>query len=278
VVVEVVFLFRSPVLYLDGIQRVNADHDPNYQAFFAGEFQQRFLGYFPGAYLLKEPLAAIAAAAFGLWAVLTAKKPEKLRNWFLLLAPAVLMAAYIAKADNMGVRYLIPVLPFAFLLGGAGLAWLFTHKAKWGRPVAVVLAVWVVVAAAGIYPDHLSYFNESACLLQDPSQIGLDGGSRCGISWLDDSNVDWGQGLKQLRTWLDRHGIREPIQLAYFGSFPPQNYGLQFTVPDSMRPPAPGIYAVSAHFLPRLGAAGSWIPRMVPTAVVGHAIYVYVVR
>ena len=34
------------------------------------------------------------------------------------------------------------------------------------------------IAAAGIYPDHLSYFNEMACLLKTPSNVGLDGGTR----------------------------------------------------------------------------------------------------
>lgn len=273
VVVEAVFLFRSPMLYLEGIQRVNADHDPNYLAFFAGEFGKRFYGYFGGAYLLKEPLAAIVAAGIGIAVVV--KRKDRL---FLLLAPAVLFAAYSLKADNMGVRYLIPVLPFAFLWGGAGLAWVLERREPLVRAAAVLLCAWVVVEAAAIYPDHLSYFNESACLLQDPGETGWAGGTRCGPAWLDDSNVDWGQGVKQLRTWLDRHEVRAPIRLAYFGSFPPQNYGVQFTVPEPGQQPTPGVYAVSAHFLPRLSAAGAWFGGVKPTAIVGHAIYVYVVR
>lgn len=271
VVVAAAFLFRSPMLYQEGIARVNADHDPNYRAFFSGEFGKRFYTYFAGAYLLKEPLAAIAAAGVGLWATARGKH----RLW-LLLPPAVLFLAYTAKADNMGIRYLIPALPFAFLLGGAGLAWLWRRCA--GAAVAVLLCVWLLVQAAAIYPDHLSYFNESACLLWDSSQVGLDGGTRCGTAWLDDSNVDWGQGLKQLRTWLDRHGVREPIRFAYFGSFPPQAYGIRFSQPDAAAQPAPGIYAVSAHFVPRLAAAGTWFGSTPPSDIVGHAIYIYEVK
>jgi len=272
-VVEAAFLFRSPMLYLEGAARVNADHDPTYQAFFAGEFAKRFYTYFAGAYLLKEPLAVIAAAAVGLAAAVRGRQ-----RLFLLLTPAVLLLAYTAKADNMGVRYLIPLLPFAFLAGGAGLAWLFGRRALWGRAAAAVLCGWLFVEAAAIYPDHLAYFNESACLFWDPSQVGLDGGTRCGPDWLDDSNVDWGQGLKQFRAWLGRHGVRPPLRFAYFGTFPPQAYGIPFIQPDPGAPPTPGVYAVSAHFLPRLSAAGSWIGSATPTAIVGHSIYVYVVK
>ena len=89
------------------------------------------------------------------------------------------------------------------LAGGAGAAWLI-RQGRWGRAVTAALGLWMLSTSAAIYPDHLSYFNEFACVAE-PGQIGLDGGSRCGTLWLDDSNVDWGQGLKQLKTWLDVH-------------------------------------------------------------------------
>jgi len=277
-VVEASFLLHSPALYWQGMSRVNADHDPNYLEFFAGQFGRHFRGYFTGAYLLKEPAASILAAALGVAVVMRRKDNGRLRRLFLLLPPAALWMAYTAKADALGIRYLIPALPFAFLLGGAGLAWLWERRAPWGRAAALSLCGWLVLEAAAIYPDQLSYFNESACLLHDPARIGLDGGTRCGPAWLDDSNVDWGQGLKQLRAWLDAHGVRGPIRFAYFGSFPPQAYGIEFTSPDPRAQPAPGVYAVSAHYMPRLTAAGTWFGQREPTAIVGHAIYVFVVR
>lgn len=272
-VIDAAFLLHSPLkMYVQGIARVNADHDPNYQFFFAGEFAKRFYTYFAGAYLLKEPLAAVAAAAGGLALMVRSK-----HRLFLLLPPAVLFLAYTAKADNMGVRYLIPALPFAFLAGGAGLAWLVGRRPWWAHSAAAVLCGWLVLQAAAIYPDHLSYFNESACLLRDPERIGLDGGTRCGPQWLDDSNVDWGQGLKQLRTWLDGHATSQPIRLAYFGSYPPQNYGIQYVRPEDVQT-APGVYVVSAHFVPRLAASGTWFGKFEPAAIVGHSMYVYVVQ
>ena len=180
-VVEALYFFpRDPFLYLEGLKKVNADHPAGYQYYFHGDTSTRFYGYFVAAYLLKEPLATIVLAAAGLWALVRGKSTPILTKLFLLLPPAVFLLAMTVFADNMGVRYLIPALPFAYLLGGMGLAALFANGRVWGRYVAVALCLWVAIAAAGIYPDHLSYFNEMACLLEKPGQTGWDGGSRCG--------------------------------------------------------------------------------------------------
>jgi hypothetical protein len=74
--------------------------------------------------------------------------------------------------------------------------------------------------------------------------------------------------------------------LAYFGTFPPEAYGLaheKIGVAEMMEEPRPGLYAVSAHYvarLPEVGArvkrgAGGWLRTTPPAAVVGHAFYVY---
>jgi hypothetical protein len=187
----------------------------------------------------------------------------------------------VLLADEVGVRYVMPAFPFGHLLGGIGLAALFRKTAAWARAAAVVLCAWVVVAALGVYPDHLPYFNESACLLRDPSQIGLDGGTRCGPLWLDDSNVDWGQSLKQLKTWLDRNAPgREVLLLNTFG-FPAEVYGIpnRKLEPDDLAvEPQPALYAVTAHMVARIPAyprASDWLRRVPPLAIAGHSIYIY---
>jgi hypothetical protein len=289
VVIEACYFFRSdPLAYLAGIRRVNADHDPNYLYFMAGQLSKHFLGYFAVVWLLKEPLPAIVLAAVGLVALLRNRTMAVLPKLFLLLPPAVLFAGYSITADNLGIRYLIPVLPFVYLIGGWGLATLIAAKSWWPRVVAVVLALWMVVAAAGIYPDHLSYFNELACLPSHASEIGLDGGSRCGVLWLNDHNVDWGQGLQQLQTWLARNAPGRPVRLGYFGYFPPEFYGIraqkiEYRELVESKTPQPGLYAISAHFVataPAVGAryaggGGAWLRTVRPVAVVGHAFYIY---
>ena len=287
VVIQALYFFSSdPFLYGAGVRRVNADHNPEYLAFLAGQLEHRFPSYFAVAYLLKEPVASIVLAAVGLVVLVRSKAITVLQKLFLLLPPAALFAGYTLAADDAGIRYIVPVLPFAFLAGGVGLEALIRNRSFGGRWVAAVLCAWMVVAAAGIYPDHLSYFNETACLLQDPGKMGLDGGSRCGPLWLDESNVDWGQGLKQLRAWMDQHGGGRTFHLGYHGSFPPENYGLTYQkigMPDLVGNPAPGLYVFSAHLVARvpvlaerLGSdAGQWLRRTAPAAIVGHSLYVY---
>ncbi len=171
----------------------------------------------------------------------------------------------------------MPAMPFGFIAGGVALAMLFRS----GRPRAIVAAVAcasIAVAAAGIYPDHLSYFNEAACLPSHTARIGLDGGSRCGSDWLADSNVDWGQSLPQLKDWLDRNYPGKTIQLKYFGTYPPQGYGIQFESIENTLPPQPppGLYVVSSHHVAYWGYYNSfsWM-RAEPDTVVGHAYSVF---
>jgi hypothetical protein len=287
--VEACYFFPSdPLAYLAGMRRINADHDPNYLYFMGGQLSKRFLGYFAVAWLLKEPFAAIVLATVGLVALLRSRTIAVLPKLFLLLPPAVLFVGYSIAADNLGIRYLIPILPFAYLIGGWGLAALVAAKSRWPRVAAAVLALWMVVAAAGIYPDHLSYFNELACLPSHASAIGLDGGSGCGVLWLNDHNVDWGQGLKQLQNWLARNAQGRPVRLAYFGSFPPEGYGIRAQKIDyrelvASKTPPPGLYAISAHFVATAPAAGAryagggaaWLRTVRPVAIVGHAFYIY---
>jgi hypothetical protein len=273
--VELFYGFRaSPLTYLDGIHRVNADHDPNYMAVFGGEAQKRFPLYFVGAWLLKEPLATIVLCLAGA-VVLLRKKDASVTKAFVLLPPIVLFAVHSLWAENIGVRYVLAAMPFLYLAGGAAIAWLLGSTAAWARVAAVALGAWAVVAAAGIYPDHLSYFNESACVLTNPSLLGLDGGSRCGPLWLDDSNVDWGQGLKQLKIWLDANANGRAVHLMPFSSTPPSRYGIVATPPPAERGPEPALYIFSGHFLSRLAITDPNVRRTPPLAVVGHAFYVY---
>jgi len=288
-VIWAVYRFHSPLAYIQGVKLVNQNHQANYVAFMAGQLAPRFTSYFAVAYLLKEPLAAMALAATGLFFLLRPKAFLWRDRLFLLLPGAVFFLVHVWKADDLGIRYIIPCLPFAHLLGGIGLAALIRSPARAAKSIAIVLSLWMAVAAAGIYPDGLSYFNESACLFSDPGKLGLDGGSACGAAWLDDSNIDWGEGLKSLNAWLNRHAAGRSAKLAYFGSFPPAAYDMPVEVVEDSQlafQPGPGLYAISAHLLAhhnalvehRLASGDEWTLRVPPTAIVDHCIYIYDLR
>ncbi|OLD63245.1 MAG: hypothetical protein AUI47_09795 [Acidobacteria bacterium 13_1_40CM_2_68_5] len=281
------FFARDPFLYIKGMRLINADHDPSYWAYMGGRFKPRFLTYYLVAYLLKEPLPAIILAVVGSWALFRKGASATMDRAFLLLPPACLFLVYSFYSHNLGFRYMIPALPFLHLTGGAGLAFLLKEGGFARRAAATVLCLWTVLAGTAIYPDHLSYFNETACLLTDPGKIGLDGGTACGPLWLDDSNVDWGQAMKQLQTWLRAHPPRQTLRLGYFGSIRPENFGIEAIsvgVDDLQRPPSPGTYALSAHIVARAtgllrqqygDGPGNWLLHARPAAIVGHAYYIY---
>jgi hypothetical protein len=283
VFVQATYFFPGDLMmYVKCARMVNADHDPSYLAYLGGEFQHRFTGYFLAAYLLKEPLAGIVLALVGFVALVRSNSVPLLGKLFLVVPAAAYFAAVTVMADNVGIRYAIPVLPFVHLIAGFGIATLIQARGRfaWAPYAAAVLCGWAVLAFAGIYPDHLSYFNESACLMSQPGKIGLDGGSRCGPAWLDDSNVDWGQSFKQLKTWLDRNGGGRTVKVA--GTwYPPEAYGIKYQrldFKDVMQEPGPGLYAVSAHLVarvPNLRGASTWLQRVPPAAIVGHSLYIY---
>jgi hypothetical protein len=88
---------------------------------------------------------------------------------------------------------------------------------------------------------------------------------------------------------MERHGNGRTLRLLYFGSYPPEWYGVRYEtleLSDAMPDPAPGLYAVSAHavaYVPAVGeqympGAGSWLRRLAPVDIVGHAFYIYEVR
>lgn len=290
VALQVIYLLPSdPLQYLSGWRGIYGGHVEGFQGYLAGQLAPRFYSYYIVAFLLKEPIATIALAVIGLWFVLSDRSIPALARTFYLLPPAILVAGYTVMSFDIGIRYLLPALPFAYLLGGVTLARAVRTVSAPARVLACALAAWVLAAAAGIYPDHLSYFNEAACLLTEPRKVGLDGGSLCGPLWLDDSNVDWGQGLKQLKGWLDRNAPGQHIRLGYFGSVPPEAYGIAYSPmsdDDLLNGQTPGLYAVSAHIVASTpavakqarGGGAEWLRRKQPVAIVGHAFYIFDLR
>lgn len=279
-----VFLWPTdPMFYVKAMHEVNRNHDPRYLYYLGGEYAKHFYRYYVEAWLLKEPLATIVLTALGAVVLARSREVSRLACVFLLAPAGILLAGYSLYSDHLGVRYLLPVLPFTMVAAGAGLASLWRGPRRWMHVAAVLLCVWLAAASAGVYPDHMNYFNEAACLLDKPSQLGWDGGTRCGVDWLDDSNTDSGQGLKELHAWLEQHGGGRQLYVGYFGSLPAAIYGVPVRATDYatvLRGTEPGLYVVSAQIVARAhpGAGGNgamWLLQRRPIAFVGHTYYVY---
>src|SRR2546428_4879907 len=170
-VIEALYFFpRNPFVSLDGMRRINADHDPTYWAFMAGRFASHFYTYYLVAYLLKEPVPAIVLTAVGAWALLRPGALPRMDRAFLFLPPAFLFLAYSLYSDNLGFRYMIPALPFLHLVGGSGLAFLVKEAGALRRLCAVVRRVWAPAAGGGMYPRRPHLLNQNGSRLADPPQ------------------------------------------------------------------------------------------------------------
>jgi hypothetical protein len=171
------------------------------------------------------------------------------RELVSLLAPlaAVAFAMTFLNRLNIGLRYLLPIFPFLYLLLGA----LFAAPGRVSAWTAGLVLAYYAGTALVVHPAHLAYFNP------------LSGGSARGQRWLLDSNLDWGQDLYRLPAALEARGIREPIRLLYFGHVDPRLYGLR-TEPLPAGP-VDGVLAVSVSYLagfsyPVTAPDGSLVP------------------
>jgi hypothetical protein len=270
-----IYLFpATPLFYFSGLKIVNQDHDPNFPYYLMGELKPGgWRTYFLIAWLIKTPIPFLLLLVISVALFLKGTRACWFEEAFLVIPPLSFFVGYSLTADNVGVRYLIPCFPFFFIFTARILSPVLATK-KWMLIALGVLLGWYLVEFLAIYPDHLSYFNEIA------------GGSRHGPEWLDDSNVDWGQGLIQLQDYVHCHPEKQ-YWLCYFGSVDPKYYRIPariLTDEVPLSPPSGVTLILSGHCLARLRAlmmsfltSGSnrWALDVAPKAVVGHAYYVY---
>ncbi len=243
------------------------------ERYLAGRFSDKKIpGFFTAIFLLKTPLAIILAIAGGL--LLLARRQAFLRQpWPFILVPAAVYGAAIAvNPVNTGVRHILPLYPFLLLI--AGLAIKAALGTRRGR-IAILLGLLLLAADfAVIYPDYLASFNLAA------------GGPGRGEHWALDSNLDWGQGLKGLKEWMDENRV-DRVNLCYFGVVPAEYYGINsVALPGTRgyaneRPLLPGYVAVSLTNLYAFHQGRAlrefYLPlrRMRPMAVIRRSINVY---
>ena len=217
-----------------------ATGDPHF--YFLGEVSTKpSPWYFVVALLVKLPLGTLALACGGAaWAFVSRRTASK--RWpLVVLPPAVFLLAVTASGVNLGVRVALPAVPFLWLIAGGSVApgaWAFGRKL-----LAVVGVLGVAASSAGELARPLSYFNELAPAPADRLRL------------LGDSNLDWGQGLPALKSWMNDDGVA-CIYLSAYGTCPPRVYGIDHV-------PLPGF-----------GALESPTPRSLPAGM--EKVYVAV--
>jgi len=160
--------------------------------------------YFPAVFVIKSTLpflilCLLVPATLALW------KAEFRRELiFLAVPPAVYVAVAATSAINYGVRHLLPVYPFLILLA-AFCAWRLAQSSRMAAAFILTLFLFHAFTSLRAFPNYLPYTNE------------LWGGPKNAYRILADSNVDWGQGLKAMKEYLETHHIRD-CWFAYYAS------------------------------------------------------------
>ena len=178
--------------------------------------------YAPFALLIKWPLGFLGLLlARGLFVFRAPHAPKHAWHerfaWLSALA-LMLLAMFVTRLD-VGIRYLLPMVPLLCVWIGALAAPAARFPAalerahrRWALTGAALCALAAAEALAG-EPYPLSFFNR----LAGPHADQL----------VNDSAVDWGQGLVALRDELQRRGIGR-IYLTYHGTTDPALYGIDY--------------------------------------------------
>jgi len=179
--------------------------------------------YLPLAFLFKWPLGFLGALAarFGR-DLFPGPRPRRWHEAFLLVPIAMILgSAMFLFTLNIGIRYMFPLVPLLCVwLGGLAPppsrvpAALRRRVRRW-VVAGTLLATLQAIEVGAHAPWYLSFFNW-------PS-----GGSSGGQWLVNDSNVDWGQGLIALKDELARRGIQR-VHLAYHGTTDPAIYGIDY--------------------------------------------------
>lgn len=253
---------------LEGLVRQCKHNVRGHDMFLLGEARHRAVWYyFPVALSIKLglPLLILPTA-------LALLRPRALNNW-ACAAAATLLAFSLAYRVQIGIRLVLPMVALAVV--GLAAAAVRTAKVRhsraretergdrpWARRLGisqlrrrmipalpVLLAgcvVWTAASSVRIWPHGLCFVNE------------IWGGPEHGYLLLSDSNYDWGQGLKELARWQEKHATG-PLAVWYFGTDPAVDRGRLRTAtfhfaaregPETVREQSRGRYlAVSTTLL-----------------------------
>jgi len=259
--------FGSPASFWQGLHGLNQRVAEGHSAYLMGQCSnQGWIHYFLMVLALKTPLHVLAALFVSI--VVIIKLPDAKKHAFFTIYPATLffVVASISKHD-IGVRHILPFYLLVFIwIGGIG-----SIKKWWARGLTLVVAVLSIITGITSYPDYIPYFNPIA------------GGENGGYRFLSDSNLDWGQDLKQLDSFI-RHStdIKQPVYLDYFGDKDLiKYYGLTVgkITPVEEYKPTSGTFAISMFKLQNVWAPSetryNWLKQYAPVKKIGGSIWIF---
>ena len=265
--------------------------------YFLGETtNQSFWYFYPISFLIKTPIATLILSIFSVIGIIKFSIRKSInkdsvsfikRFWrtignyinnnlleFISLSVIVMFFAVGIQGNlNIGLRHILPLYPFLFILCAKYFFKLFDKESNIIlKIVGILLLIWYAVANFVAYPSYLAYFNEIA------------GGNKAGHKYTTDSNVDWGQDLKRLALYVKENNI-EHINIDYFGGSVPKYYidESKITIWNSNKGKPSGWFAVSTTYYQNSRWYSktqgemdyAWLDELEPIEIIGGSILVY---
>jgi hypothetical protein len=280
-------LTRPLAVYgVGAIKSYNYSRGPitNYPQYLFGTFNDMgWWYYYLAGFLIKEPIAIQLLLLFSIFAAWFLRKKNQPKDnqlessiWITLIGITLLL---MNGNLNIGFRYFLPAFCFLYVIIGRYiiLFWEQAPKRVQRKTKFAVIGcmLWLVGSNIFIYPAYLAYFNEWI------------GGPTNGYKYLVDSNIDWGQDLNRLNTWLKDHTI-DTVYLDYFGQGDPSHYlpDIQVVLWRVTNGTPSGYLAVSVTKLTisedweiaNRGLSCSVLDNIEPVARIGYSINVYDLR
>jgi hypothetical protein len=237
------------------------------------------------AALVKLPVATLMILVIAATMIASKKTRAGLSidRWSAIcLGVTPIVYGFIAMSSrmNIGLRHVLPIFPFAYLLAGIVIgSWLCARQSKPARVLVATLGMLLLAEVGLRYPNYISFFNSPACVIEGE------------INLLSDSNLDWGQDLPLLAEWQRANPDRR-LYLSYFGTADPAFYGIQYnSMPGGYEfgPPAsplvrPAVLAISAtklqplHRDPETLMAYQQFRQLKLLEILGGTIYLFAVE
>jgi hypothetical protein len=275
-----------------GVAGIAGQNKAGQVSFFLGEWRRHGWWYFfPFMLLVKTPIPFLLFSAYGgaLLIVFFLRKRDWRKLAPLVFAGTILIAS-MTSGINIGVRHVLAVYPLLAIVAGYAAHELWTTARRPALARALVLAgcLAMVVSSALAQPDYLAYFNVFGS--RHPERIEVD------------SDLDWGQDLARLSTWLHARGAQD-LAISYFGTadlthagLPPYRElepykkvsgwvaisarNLAIPTPFLAEPQTEGIatfYSIPGNFTRIKPANGpfSWLQAYSPVARIGYSMFIY---